>query len=301
MFDDKSISMNKPVFETNLKSLQLLNRGKVRDLYLIDEDRLLIVQTDRISAFDTVLPSAIPGKGKVLTEMSKYWFKKFSKLVPNHYLEIDPLIFVEQEEYQQVEGRALVVKKLIPIQFEAVVRGYLAGSGWEEYQTSKSISGESMESGLDIGDKLHEPLFTPSTKANLGEHDINISFEQMVEAIGMETANIIKDKSIQLYENASSFCVGKGLILADTKFEFGLDDRGQVFLIDEILTPDSSRFWSVDTYETGKPPLSFDKQYVRDWLNAQDWDKSTEPPPLPENIIMKTQKKYCHALKIICG
>ncbi len=293
--------MNKPVFETNLKSLQFLHRGKVRDLYLIDEERLLIVQTDRISAFDTVLPTPIPSKGKVLTEMSKYWFKKFSKLVPNHYLEIDPLIFVERDEYQQVEGRALVVRKLMPIEFEAVVRGYLAGSGWKEYQTSMSISGESMKSGLDLGDKLHEPLFTPSTKASLGEHDINVSFQQMIKAIGIETANIIKDKSIQLYENASSFCFEKGLILADTKFEFGLDNQGRVFLIDEILTPDSSRFWSADTYETGKPPVSFDKQYVRDWLNAQDWDKSTEPPLLPQNIILETQKKYYQALKIICG
>ncbi len=293
--------MDKTVFETNLKSLQLLHRGKVRDLYLIDQDRLLIVQTDRISAFDTVLPSPVPGKGEVLTKMSKYWFKKFSKLVPNHYLDIDPSTVVGQNEQDEIKGRALVVKKLKPLAFEAVVRGYLAGSGWKEYQSSMRISGHRIESGLNLGDKLSYPLFTPSTKATSGEHDQNISFEVMEKAVGKEIANIIKEKSILLYEHASSFCGDKGLILADTKFEFGLDDQGQVFLIDEILTPDSSRFWSRDTHKIGLPPLSYDKQYVRDWLDSQAWDKVSEPPLLPENIIVETQKKYQQALKSICG
>ncbi len=293
--------MQTPVFNTNLKSLPLMHRGKVRDLYTIDSDKLLIVQTDRISAFDTVLPTPIPGKGHILTEMTKYWFNKLGYLTPHHYLNHDPKDAVSDVDFNNVEGRSLVVKKISPLPVEAVVRGYMAGSGWSEYQKSQSICLEKLPAGINLGEKLSKPIFTPSTKASLGSHDENIAFAKMREIVGSERATEIKQKSILLYTKAWEHCIEKGIIVADTKFEFGLDNQDQLVLIDEILTPDSSRFWSSGRVVLGCSPPSFDKQFVRDWLDRQGWDKTSSAPKLPQIIVEQTKEKYLEALNIVCN
>ena len=279
---------------SNIKSLPLLHRGKVRDIYEVDAERLLIVQTDRISAFDMILSEPIPEKGKILTALSAFWFEKLSHVIRNHLTGIAPESVVTERD--EVEGRAFVVKKLKPLPIEAIVRGYIVGSGWKEYVKSGTVCGISLPKGLKEAEKLPEPIFTPSTKAEVGEHDVNISFEEMTRLVGGEIAQKVKKAAIALYSEAAEYALSKGIIIADTKFEFGLDEAGNLYLIDEILTPDSSRFWPRDGYVVGKNPPSFDKQYVRDWLEAQDWDKKMPAPKLPLDVIRRTGEKYKEAL-----
>ena len=279
---------------SNIKSLPLLHRGKVRDIYEVDAERLLIVQTDRISAFDMILSEPIPEKGKILTALSAFWFEKLSHVIRNHLTGIAPESVVTERD--EVEGRAFVVKKLKPLPIEAIVRGYIVGSGWKEYVKSGTVCGISLPKGLKEAEKLPEPIFTPSTKAEVGEHDVNISFEEMTRLVGGEIAQKVKKAAIALYSEAAEYALSKGIIIADTKFEFGLDEAGNLYLIDEILTPDSSRFWPRDGYVVGKNPPSFDKQYVRDWLEAQDWDKKMPAPKLPLDVIRRTGEKYREAL-----
>lgn len=284
------------VFETHLDYLQPLARGKVRDIYNIDADHMLIVTTDRLSAFDVVLPDPIPGKGIILTEVSNFWFSKSAHLVPNHLANIDPRDYLKGDDHDTVAPRSIVVRKLKPLPVEAIVRGYLIGSGWKDYQNSGQVCGIPLEAGLQQAQQLPDVLFTPSTKAEVGDHDINISFEQTVDLIGLELAKQIRDISIQLYQMAAEHARQRGIIIADTKFEFGLDDEGKLILIDEALTPDSSRFWPVEGYQTGISPPSFDKQFVRDYLETLDWNKTAPGPRLPEEIILKTRDKYAEAL-----
>ena len=279
---------------SNIKSLPLLHRGKVRDIYEVDAERLLIVQTDRISAFDMILSEPVPEKGKILTALSAFWFEKLSHVIRNHLTGIAPESVVTERD--EVEGRAFVVKKLKPLPIEAIVRGYIVGSGWKEYVKSGTVCGISLPKGLKEAEKLPEPIFTPSTKAEVGEHDVNISFEEMTRLVGGEIAQKVKKAAIALYSEAAEYALSKGIIIADTKFEFGLDEAGNLYLIDEILTPDSSRFWPRDGYVVGKNPPSFDKQYVRDWLEAQDWDKKMPAPKLPLDVIRRTGEKYREAL-----
>ncbi len=284
------------VFETHLTSLPLIARGKVRDIYDIDDKHMLIVTTDRISAFDVILPTPIPGKGRILTEVAEFWFDKTKDIIPNHLvreLDITPKLTVD--ERKQISRRTMVVKKLKPLPIEAIVRGYLIGSGWKEYQQSGQVCGIKLPDGLRKADKLPEPIFTPSTKAEVGDHDINISFEKMVELIGAELAERVRAISLSLYQTAADYALKRGIIIADTKFEFGLDDAGTLYLIDEALTPDSSRFWSAKTYQPGTDPKSFDKQYIRDYLESIHWDKTPPGPELPEEIVRKTIEKYTEA------
>ena len=293
--------MTGAIYETNLSSLPLLQRGKVRDLYQIDDNRLLIIQTDRISALDTILPTAIPGKGRILTEMSKFWFKKFSPLIDTHYLDDDPLAFVSQSDKKMVRGRSLVVAKTTPLPIEAVVRGYLAGSGWKQYKLSGQICGQNLVDGLEIAEKLEVPIFTPTTKASLGDKDQNISFETMEGLIGSNLSKDIRKMSLLLYTNALDHCFERGIIVADTKFEFGLNKENNLILIDEVLTPDSSRFWSAKSYKIGYAPPSYDKQEVRDWLNdTEDSEKYQRPPEIPDKIITATQNKYKNIMQTLC-
>jgi len=287
------------LLETNIKSLPFLHRGKVRDIYAVGDDKLLVVQTDRLSAFDVVLDDPIPNKGKILTEMSNFWFKKFGHLMPNHMTDIDPVSVVAPEERDQVEGRAIVVKKLKALPIEAIVRGYIIGSGWKDYQRSGAVCGIALPAGLSEAQKLPQTIFTPSTKAAMGEHDENISFDEMEKIIGADLARQVRDAAIKLYTEASDYAATKGIIIADTKFEFGLDENGTVHLIDEILTPDSSRFWPAASYQVGGSPPSFDKQFVRDWLEAQPWDKKAPAPKLPLEIAEKTADKYAEALRML--
>ncbi|BAN35853.1 phosphoribosylaminoimidazole-succinocarboxamide synthase [Sulfuricella denitrificans skB26] len=286
-----------PMFNSDIKSLKLLNRGKVRDIYEVDADRLLIVTTDRLSAFDVVLPTPIPGKGAVLTAVSNFWFDKLKHLIPNQLTGIAPESVVASSEKNQVAGRAVVVKKLKPLPIEAIVRGYLVGSGWKEYQKSRSVCGIPLPQDLLEADQLPQPLFTPSTKAEMGAHDENISFDQTAELIGPMLASQVRDAAIALYKEAADYAATRGIIIADTKFEFGLDEAGRLYLIDEALTPDSSRFWPADQYAPGSNPPSFDKQYVRDWLESTDWNKKTPGPELPAEVAAKTGEKYREALK----
>ncbi len=288
--------MSKPVFETKLTTLPLIHRGKVRDIYDVDAEHMLIVATDRISAFDVILPTPIPHKGKLLTNVSNFWFDRFKKLVPSQLSEmtVDQL-GLPPHEAEQLEGRAVIVKRLKALPIEAIVRGYLIGSGWKEYQAKQSVCGIALPAGIPLAGKLPHTLFTPSTKADVGQHDENISFEATIQLVGADIAEQVRTISIQLYENAAAYALNKGIIIADTKFEFGLDEKDNLTLIDEVLTPDSSRFWPADSYVPGKNPSSFDKQYIRDYLETLDWDKKAPGPALPDEIVKNTQAKYQEA------
>ncbi len=289
------------LFESNLRSLKRIGKGKVRDIYAVDGDKMMILVSDRLSAFDVVLPDPIPDKGRVLTELANFWFARLRHVVPNHLTGIDPESVVKgEEEKAQVRGRAIVVKKLKPLPVEAVVRGYIIGSGWKDYQATGKVCGIELPKGLQQAQKLPEPIFTPATKAESG-HDENISFERMCEIVGKDVAQKVKDVSIRLYKEASEFAATKGIIIADTKFEFGLDEKNQIVLIDEILTADSSRFWPADQYRVGISPPSYDKQFVRDYLETLDWDKTPPAPKLPAEVIARTSAKYREALERIAG
>jgi len=288
------------LLESNLTSLSLLHRGKVRDIYEVDDDRLLIVQTDRLSAFDVILPTPIPGKGQVLTTLSNFWFDKLNHVLPNHLTGIKPESLVKtDEERAQLADRAFVVKRLKPVPIEAIVRGYLAGSAWKEYQQTGTVCGIKLPADLQEAQKLPQPLFTPSTKAAAGEHDENISFEQATKLLGIPRANAVRHAAMSLYTQAAEYAATKGIIIADTKFEFGTDSSGKMYLIDEALTPDSSRFWPADQYNVGSNPPSFDKQFVRDWLEASGWNKQLPAPKIPADIIEKTAEKYHKALQLL--
>ena len=289
------------VYESNLKSLRKIGKGKVRDIYAVDGDKMMIVVSDRLSAFDVVLTDPIPDKGRVLNELADFWFAKLKHVVPNHLTGIDPETVVKgEDEKAQVRGRSMVVKKLKALPVEAVVRGYIIGSGWKDYQKSGAICGISLPKGLQQAQKLPEPIFTPATKAETG-HDENISFERMCEIVGKDVAEKIRTVSIRLYKEASDFAATKGIIIADTKFEFGLNEKGEVVLIDEVLTADSSRFWPADQYSVGVSPPSYDKQFVRDYLETLDWDKTPPAPKLPVDVIARTSAKYREALEKLTG
>lgn len=292
-------SKSEVIFETDITSLEFLYRGKVRDIYKIDDDRLLVVQTDRLSAFDVVLPNPIPGKGCLLTELSVFWFKKLSHIIPNHWLDETPQDFVTDREFGQIEGRAMVVRSLKPLPVEAIVRGYLAGSGWKEYQRTAKICGISLPPNLREAQKLPQTIFTPSTKADVGDHDENIPFELVEKKIGKDYADKIRHASCKLYEEASAYALARGIIIADTKFEFGTDPNGALYLIDEALTSDSSRFWPQKQYVVGSSPPSFDKQFIRDWLESISWNKKPPAPDVPEAIAQKTSDKYREALTLL--
>ena len=294
--------MNAPeatLFESGLKSLPFLHRGKVRDLYAVDGDRLLVIQTDRLSAFDVILPDPIPDKGRVLTEMSFFWFRKLAHVIPNHLTGVAPESVVGAEDHPQVAGRAMVVKKLKPLLIEAVVRGYIIGSGWSDYRKTGKVCGIPLPAGLEQAQKLPQPIFTPASKAPQGEHDENITYEATEKIVGRELAARVRDVSLRLYTEAADYATTRGIIIADTKFEFGVDDKGNLVLIDEILTPDSSRFWPAAEYRTGVSPPSFDKQIVRDWLETQSWNKKAPAPKLPADILKKTSDKYREVLQLL--
>ena len=286
---------------TSIKSLPLLHKGKVRDIYEVDDKHLLIVTTDRLSAFDVVMSEPIPFKGFVLTQMADFWFNKLSFVVANHLSGIAPESVVAENEVIQVKNRAIVARKLKALPIEAIVRGYLSGSGWKDYQKTQSLCGIKLPQGLKESSKLSRPLFTPSSKEAVGRHDENISYEECEARVGKEVAFCIQEISIKLYQEASTFALTKGIIIADTKFEFGLDDENHVVLIDEILTPDSSRFWPLDQYREGASQPSFDKQFIRDWLENSGWNKTPPPPSLPEDIIGKTSQKYLEVFKKLTG
>ena len=307
--------MAKPLFESEIESLPRVGRGKVRDIYAVGDDKLLIITSDRLSAFDVVLPNAIPDKGRVLTATSCFWFDKLAHLVANQLTGIDPTSVVRANEREQVEGRALVVKRLTPLPIEAVVRGYLIGSGWKDYQATGKVCGIALPDGLKLAQQLPLPLFTPATKADVGDHDENISFAQAREHCETALADVLagtgrnggelvdqaRDVSLMLYVEAARHARERGIIIADTKFEFGVDSAGKLHLIDEALTPDSSRFWPVDEYREGHNPPSFDKQYVRDYLETLDWNKQAPGPYLPEHVIEQTAAKYRDAYQRLTG
>jgi len=294
--------MSTPLYEANIKSLPKIASGKVRDIYAVGDDKMLIVTSDRLSAFDVVLGDPIPDKGRVLTEMANFWFAKLAHVVPNHLTGIDPESVVSgADETAQVRGRSIVVKKLRPLPVEAVVRGYIIGSGWKDYQKTGAVCGIQLPKGLQQAAKLAEPIFTPATKAEMGEHDENISFEQMAELVGEPLAKKVRDVSLRLYKEAADFAATKGIIIADTKFEFGLDDKDNLVLIDEVLTADSSRFWPASEYKVGISPPSFDKQFVRDYLETLTWDKKPPAPKLPEEVLTRTSEKYREALERLTG
>ena len=302
--------MTQALHTSALTSLPLLARGKVRDNYAVGDDRILMVASDRISAFDVIMGEPIPGKGALLTKMALFWFELLKDVAPNHLTGDDPVSAVTPAERAQVEGRAMLVKKLTPLPVEAVVRGYLAGSGWKEYQDNGEVCGVKLPAGLKNASKLPEPIFTPATKADVGDHDENISYDKMAEIIGADMAAKVRDLAIALYKKAADFALTKGIIIADTKFEFGLDEQGTLTVMDEVLTPDSSRFWPIEGYEAafaaGQNPPSYDKQFVRDWLeqatvNGQPWDKTAPSPALPQDVIEKTAAKYQEALTRLTG
>lgn len=290
------------LYQSQLHSLKLINRGKVRDIYEIDEMRLLIVTTDRLSAFDVILPTAVPGKGRVLTAISNFWFHFTRDLIPNHIIDL-PLetVLDDEQERQQVEGRAIIVKRLRPLPVEAIVRGYLVGSGWKDYRNSGSVCGIALPTGLQLADKLEPALYTPSTKAEVGEHDENVDFAHTVQQMGAALAEQVRDKSLQIYSKARDYAATRGIIIADTKFEFGVDEQGVLHLIDEALTPDSSRFWPADLYQPGSNPPSFDKQFVRDYLEGLDWNKTAPGPELPADVLAQTSAKYLEAQQRLIG
>ncbi|WP_428357006.1 phosphoribosylaminoimidazolesuccinocarboxamide synthase [Methyloprofundus sp.] len=290
--------MNAPtaLFESSISNLKLRARGKVRDIYDIDDQHLLIVTTDRLSAFDVVLPDPIPGKGRVLTSVSNFWFNKMQHIIPNHLADLKLADVVpDANERAQIEGRAIIVKKLQPLPVEAIVRGYLIGSGWKDYQQTGSVCGIQLATGLQQAQQLPEAIYTPSSKAAVGDHDENISFADTVALLGIDLAAQVRDISIQLYTSAAEYAKQRGIIIADTKFEFGLDDAGKLYLIDEALTPDSSRFWPADQYRLGISPPSFDKQFIRDYLETLDWDKTAPGPKLPDEIATISSQKYHEA------
>jgi phosphoribosylaminoimidazole-succinocarboxamide synthase len=287
------------LFESTIDTLPFVHRGKVRDIYAVGDDKLLIVQTDRLSAFDVVLPTPIPGKGRVLTALSLFWFEKLAHIVENHLTGIAPETVVEPHERDQVVGRAMVVKRFKPLLVEAVVRGYLIGSGWKDYQASGAVCGIALPAGLVQAQKLPQPIFTPASKAPAGQHDENITYAEVERIIGREHAARVRDLSLRLYTEAAQYAATRGIIIADTKFEFGTDAQGRIVLIDEALTPDSSRFWPAERYRTGASPPSFDKQFVRDWLETQPWDKQAPAPPLPPDVLAHTAEKYREALRLL--
>lgn len=284
------------VYQTEIHSLTKISQGKVRDIYDIDDEHMLIVTTDRLSAFDVILPDPVPGKGNVLTEVSNFWFHRFSQRIPNHLTDISlQEIITDADELAQLQGRSIVVKKLRPLPLEAVARGYLIGSGWKDYQVTQSVCGINLPAGLQQAEQLPEPIFTPATKAAMGDHDENIDFAVTVELVGTDLAEQIREVTLGIYLDAVEYARSRGIIIADTKLEFGLDKNDQLVLIDEVLTPDSSRFWPADSYRVGISPPSFDKQYVRDYLETLDWNKKAPGPRLPEAVIRNTAAKYNEA------
>jgi len=290
--------MTTPLYESRLTSLPLIQRGKVRDIYAVDDAHMLIVTTDRLSAFDVILPTPIPGKGEVLTQVSSFWFARMQHIIPNHLsdLKLEDVI-PDAAERAPLEGRSIIVRKLRPLPIEAIVRGYLIGSGWKDYQQTGAVCGIPLPAGLQLADQLPEPIYTPSTKAEVGDHDINVDFEHTVGLVGQDIATQVRDSSLRIYREAAAYARERGIIIADTKFEFGLDENDRLVLIDEALTPDSSRFWPADTYRPGISPPSFDKQFVRDYLETLDWDKTAPGPELPAEIVEKTAEKYREALR----
>jgi phosphoribosylaminoimidazole-succinocarboxamide synthase len=289
------------MLESSIRSLPLVARGKVRDIYAVGDDQLLIITTDRLSAFDVVMPTPIPDKGRVLTGLSNFWFTKLADIVPNHLLGIDPASVVAPDEVEQVKGRAVVVRKLHPLPIEAVVRGYLEGSGWKEYEATGAICGVTLPPGLQRAEQLPQPIFTPATKAIMGEHDENIDFARVEMMISRKLAAKVRDTAIALYQRAATYALARGIIIADTKFEFGLDENEKLFLIDEALTPDSSRFWPVDTYAVGDSPESFDKQYIRNWLEMIGFNKQPPAPAIPPEVAEQTAVRYREALRRLIG
>jgi phosphoribosylaminoimidazole-succinocarboxamide synthase len=289
--------MNDALYESKLSGLERINQGKVRDIYAVDDKHLLIVTTDRLSAFDVILPDPIPGKGAVLTKLSNFWFARTAGIVPNHLSDIKLAdVITDADERATVDDRAIVVKRLQPLPVEAVVRGYLIGSGWKDYQKTGAVCGISLPAGLELAAQLPEPIFTPATKADAGDHDENIDLARMCNMVGKELAEKVRDLSIKIYLHGAEYARKHGIIIADTKFEFGLDDDGTLYLIDEVLTPDSSRFWPADQYSAGISPPSFDKQFVRDYLETLDWNKTAPGPKLPQDVIIRTAEKYRQAL-----
>jgi len=285
------------LFRPRIESLRHLHSGKVRDLYEIDERRMLIVASDRLSAFDVVLPTPIPGKGHMLTELSNFWFARTRRVIANHLLDDDLAeVLPDANERAQVEGRAVIARRLETLPVEAIVRGYLIGSGWKDYQRTGTIGGLPLPEGLQLADRLPQPVFTPSTKAEAGGHDVNIGFDDVVERIGEELASRVRSISLRLYGEAAEYAASRGIIIADTKFEFGLDETGELVLIDEILTPDSSRFWPADGWQPGENPPSFDKQYIRDWLENLDWDKKPPGPEIPDDVVQESVNRYREAV-----
>ena len=293
--------MSTALHQSSIQSLPLLARGKVRDMYAVGDDKLLIVASDRISAFDVILDDPIPGKGQVLTELTEFWLGKLAHVVPNHVTGIAPEDVVAASERDQVRGRAMVVKRLKPILVEAVARGYLIGSGWKDYQQSGAVCGIRLPAGLQQASKLAQPLFTPAAKADVGMHDENVDFAHVVKEVGQEMAERIRTVTLALYQEAADYAAQKGIIIADTKFEFGLDNAGTLHLMDEVLTPDSSRFWPADSYREGISPPSFDKQFVRDWLETQSWDKTPPAPRPPQSVLEATAAKYREARDRLVG
>ena len=289
------------LYATSIHSLPLLAKGKVRDTYIIDDDHLLMITTDRLSAFDVVMGEPIPDKGRVLNQMSNFWFEQLDGIVPNHLTGIDPCSVVAPDEVEQVRGRSVVVKRLEPILVEAVVRGYIIGTGWKDYLATGEVCGIALPANLQLAEKLPELLFTPAAKAEVGMHDENISFDDVIERIGAGLARAMRDVSFALYQNASEYAAERGIIIADTKFEFGLDKHGVLHIMDEVLTADSSRYWPADEYQVGISPPSFDKQYVRDYLETLDWDKTPPAPTLPQSVIDATAAKYREAMLRITG
>jgi len=290
------------LFESHISGLELMYRGKVRDVYIVDDERLLIVATDRLSAFDVVLPDPIPGKGEVLTQISNFWFARTEHIIRNHLLDV-PLstVLPPGEDIEILARRSSVTRRLQSLPIEAVARGYLIGSGWKDYRQTGAVCGIRLPEGLNLADRLPEPIFTPATKAESGEHDENISFERVEQLIGHDLAAQVRDLTLRLYTDAADYARSRGIIIADTKFEFGLDEDGRLYLIDEVLTPDSSRFWPARSYRPGISPPSFDKQFVRDYLETLDWNKRAPGPPLPPEIIQRTSEKYLEALRLLTG
>ncbi|MGC2457917.1 MAG: phosphoribosylaminoimidazolesuccinocarboxamide synthase [Gallionellaceae bacterium] len=294
--------MSVPMLQSDIRSLPLLHRGKVRDIYGVDDQHLLIVQTDRLSAFDVILPTPVPDKGEVLTALSNFWFAKLGHIIPNHLSGIAPEDVVKTDaERVQVKGRAFVAKRLKPLPIEAIVRGYLVGSGWKDYKKTGAVCGIALPIGLQEAQRLPQPLFTPSTKAAVGDHDENISFDEAKKLLGVTRATEVRDATLALYSEAADYAATKGIIIADTKFEFGEDAAGKLYLIDEALTPDSSRFWPADQYQVGSSPPSYDKQFVRDWLESSGWNKQPPAPQVPADVLQRTSEKYHEALRRLTG
>ena len=288
--------------QSNLPGLELIHRGKVRDVYALDDDRLLMVATDRLSAFDVVLPNPIPGKGEMLTQMSNFWFGKTAHLVPNHLLDV-PLadVLPPGTDLALYEKRAVVTRRLKPVPVECIARGYLIGSGWKDYRATGTLCGIALPAGLQQAQQLPEPIFTPSTKAAVGDHDENVSFDAVIDAVGSELAGQVRDATLAIYRWAAAYAAERGIIIADTKFEFGTDADGRLYVMDEMLTPDSSRYWPADEYAVGTSPPSFDKQFVRDYLETLDWGKTAPGPRLPADVIARTRAKYAEALQRLAG